>query len=158
MSGLIKSKKRTRKLLLSIIIFLILFIIIDLYASQNVISTSRYSYNNREISSRFTIVQLSDLHDHEFGQGNSRLLEKIRKESPDIIVMTGDMLNTEAENADIVLDLIKEADQIAPVYYFFGNHEMEYIDTAINGCPVWIGGVYGYVLDREWGMARNRSS
>lgn len=176
MTGLTKSKKRTRKLLLAIIIFLILFITIDLYASQNVISTSRYHYNNSEITSPFTIVQLSDLHDHEFGQDNSRLLEKIRKESPDIIVMTGDMLNAEDADADIVLDLIKEADQIAPVYYSFGNHEMEYmelndnedafraqledagavvlekeyIDTEINGCPVRIGGVYGYVLDREW--------
>lgn len=176
MAGSIRPIKRTRKLFLPIIIFLILFIIIDLYASQNVVSISRYHYNNLEVSSSFTIVQLSDLHDHEFGQGNSRLLEKIRKESPDIIVMTGDMLNDEDTNAGIVLDLIREADQIAPIYYSFGNHELEYmelndneevfraqledagavvlekeyIDTEINGCPVRIGGVYGYVLDREW--------
>lgn len=172
----IKSKKQTRKFLLPIIIFLIIFIIIDLYASQNFISTSRYQYTRTNISVPFKIVQLSDLHDHEFGRENSRLLEKTREAEPDIIIMTGDMLNAGAANADIVLDLIKKADQIAPVYYSFGNHELEYmelnsnadafraqleaagavvlekeyIDTEINGCPIRIGGVYGYVLDREW--------
>jgi len=41
----------------------------------------------------FKILQLSDLHNKSFGNNNNRLVKKIIGENPDIIVMTGDMVN-----------------------------------------------------------------
>ena len=157
-------------------IFLILFIVINLLVSNQWLLTSRYTYSNEKIEQSFTIVQLTDLHNYEFGSENARLLTRIRKEAPDLIFMTGDMLNDSERSTDIVLHLVEQAVQIAPVYYSLGNHEIaytekydkdqtfyqqlkeagavvldkEYVDTTINGQEIRIGGVYGYVLDHDW--------
>lgn len=165
-----------RKVLLMILIFLLFFIVIDLLLSNKWLSVSRYSYNNGKITKPFSIVQISDLHDYEFGSSNARLLRRIRQSDPDLIFMTGDMLEDSEENTDTVLQLVEQAAQIAPVYYSLGNHEVayteqfdknqafyrqlreagavvldeEYVDTTIGGQEIRIGGIYGYVLDYEW--------
>ena len=41
----------------------------------------------------FRIAQLSDLHGHEYGEGNSDLLEMVREQNPDLIVLTGDLVD-----------------------------------------------------------------
>lgn len=70
----------------------------------------------------FRIVQLSDVHGALFGDGNARLLERVRLESPDIIALTGDLADeyTDMEVIDGLLGALRE---IAPVYYVSGNHE-----------------------------------
>lgn len=145
----------------------------SLLLSWKALSVSYYEYHNEKIENGFKIVQLSDLHNSRFGKENSRLIKTIEKEEPDLILMTGDMLNGYEDKTDIVTDLIKQAAQIAPVYYSLGNNELEcmenggmleqkledagavvlekeYIDTVIAGQQVRIGGVYGYVLARDW--------
>ena len=89
--------------------------------------TTKESINSK-LQHEFTIVQLSDLHNVQFGKDNCRLLEKIEQEAPDAILMTGDMLNGDDERTDIVTDLVRNASQIAPVYYSIGNHEIEYME------------------------------
>ncbi|MBR5260558.1 MAG: metallophosphoesterase [Oscillospiraceae bacterium] len=71
----------------------------------------------------FKIVHLSDLHGEEFGKGNSILLEKVRDQKPDIIVMTGDFLDDDT-GADDNAELIKALPLIAPTYYVSGNHDV----------------------------------
>ena len=71
----------------------------------------------------FRIVQISDLHNAQFGEDNSRLLAKIREQKPDIIVITGDFVDSYNPNPDISLSLARQAVEIAPVYYIPGNHE-----------------------------------
>ena len=39
-----------------------------------------------------TLVFLSDLHNNEFGPGNRRLLEAIRRVNPDAVLIGGDMM------------------------------------------------------------------
>lgn len=73
--------------------------------------------------SGFKIAQVSDLHNAEFGENNARLLKLLSKNEPDIIVITGDLIDAQHTNIDIVLNFVKEAIQIAPVYYVTGNHE-----------------------------------
>ena len=73
--------------------------------------------------SGFRIVQVSDLHNAEFGEGNTILLQKISGAKPDIIAITGDLVDARHTDIDIALDFAKEAVQIAPVYYVTGNHE-----------------------------------
>ena len=71
----------------------------------------------------FRIAQISDLHNAEIGDGNEKLLELLRKASPDIIVMTGDMIDSYHTDIEIALQFIEKAVEIAPCYYVTGNHE-----------------------------------
>lgn len=70
----------------------------------------------------FRIVQLSDIHGMSFGKDNRRLVEKIRLLEPDMIAVTGDMVD---ENTDMELidSLLARLTELAPVYYVSGNHE-----------------------------------
>lgn len=70
-----------------------------------------------------TIVQISDLHNQVFGLKEASLLKKIKAASPDIIVVTGDIVDGHHTSYPVALDFIKGAVKIAPVYYVTGNHE-----------------------------------
>ena len=73
----------------------------------------------------FRIVQLSDLHGSRFGEGNARLIEKVRAEEPELIALTGDFLDegkTERELPELEA-LVRELAAIAPVYFVSGNHD-----------------------------------
>ena len=76
----------------------------------------------------FRIAQVSDLHNTAFGKNNGRLLSLLKEAEPDIIVITGDMIDsygdmTEARRTEIALRFAEEAMKIAPCYYVAGNHE-----------------------------------
>lgn len=72
---------------------------------------------------RFRIAHLSDLHNAEFGKHNKKLLDLLEKIGPDIIVITGDLVDRRRPNLKIALDFVNEAVKLAPVYYVPGNHE-----------------------------------
>ena len=74
-----------------------------------------------EAFSGFTIVHLSDLHNASFGEGQRPLLEEIRRQTPDIIVITGDIIDS--KNYLHALTLVRGAAEIAPMFYATGNHE-----------------------------------
>ena len=71
----------------------------------------------------YKIVQVSDLHNAEFGENNEDLLSLIKEQNPDIIVVTGDIVDSRRTNVQIARDFINNASEIAPVYYVTGNHE-----------------------------------
>lgn len=77
--------------------------------------------NLTEAFNGFKIVQVSDLHNNLFGENQHRLLKKIKEEKPDMIAITGDLIDSEEiENS---YAFIKEAVKTAPCYYVMGNHE-----------------------------------
>ena len=71
----------------------------------------------------FEIAQISDLHNAEFGDKNKDLLVPLSQIEPDVIVLTGDLIDSRHADMDIALDFAGKAVQIAPVYYVTGNHE-----------------------------------
>ena len=71
----------------------------------------------------FLIAQVSDLHNAVFGENNAELLQILSECKPNIIVVTGDLVDAEHTNIDIALNFAKEAVQIAGTYYVTGNHE-----------------------------------
>ena len=71
----------------------------------------------------YTIVQISDLHNAQFGREQSRLIKAMSEQSPDIIVVTGDLVDSSHTNIDVAMDFMEQAVEIAPVYYVTGNHE-----------------------------------
>ena len=71
----------------------------------------------------FEIAQISDLHNAEFGDENKDLLILLSQIKPDVIALTGDLIDSRQTDIDIALDFAGKAAQIAPVYYVTGNHE-----------------------------------
>ena len=71
----------------------------------------------------FRIVQVSDLHNAEFDKYNSTILAPIFHSEPDIIVITGDMIDSRNTDVDVAISFAQKAVNIAPVYYVNGNHE-----------------------------------
>ena len=76
-----------------------------------------------EAFSGFWIAQVADLHNAEFGEDNEMLIELLFQIDPDMIVITGDLIDSRHTDMDIALDFAGKAVQIAPVYYVTGNHE-----------------------------------
>lgn len=79
----------------------------------------------------FRIVQISDLHNTEFGEDNEKLIALLSQTAPDLIVITGDLIDSRHTDIGIALEFARQAIEIAPVYYVSGNHEArvgEYAD------------------------------
>ncbi len=76
-----------------------------------------------EAFSGYTIAQVSDLHNAEFGADNERLLEALRQAAPDLIALTGDLVDSRRTDLDCAIAFVQAAVEIAPVYYVTGNHE-----------------------------------
>ena len=73
--------------------------------------------------SGFKIAQISDFHDAEIGKDNERLISALKAASPDIIVITGDLIDSRRTDVEHSLSFVKELVKIAPCYYVTGNHE-----------------------------------
>ncbi len=71
----------------------------------------------------YRIAQISDLHNAEFGENHAKLLSILEKEQPNIIVITGDLVDANHTDMDIAVSFAEQATQIAPCYYVTGNHE-----------------------------------
>ena len=87
-----------------------------------------YEVKSRKIPKvfdKFKIVQISDLHNRSFGIDNSILLEKIDKLKPDIVCITGDLIDGANEDFSIALKLIDELSRKYQVYHIIGNHEQK---------------------------------
>lgn len=153
-----------------LVTFLIFVIIIFLYCIVNTeydVTVTNYCLKT-DLNHPIRIVQLTDLHESEVGTDNEELIQTVKEQNPDIIVMTGDMQNKDDENTSIVCNLIKNLTAIADVYYSYGNHEKAwernfdrslaevvteagaivvdngYTDIEINGNSLRIGGYMGY--------------
>lgn len=72
----------------------------------------------------FRIAQVSDLHNAKMGEENAELIQTIKEAEPDIIAITGDMIDSRRTDVQIALDFAKEATKVAPCYYVNGNHEL----------------------------------
>ncbi|MDD4568858.1 MAG: metallophosphoesterase [Tepidanaerobacteraceae bacterium] len=113
---------------------------------NNAITTTEIDYSNTKIPDEFNgfrIVHISDLHNKKFGKNQERLLRKIRAVSPDIIVVTGDLIDRRKYDLDTAIVFINGAIKIAPVYYVSGNHEAwsgdyENISSKLLSCGVQI--------------------
>ena len=71
----------------------------------------------------FRIAQVSDLHNAEFGEGNKDLIAMLSQTDPDIIVITGDLIDSRQTDIEIALEFARQVIKISPVYYVTGNHE-----------------------------------
>jgi len=92
-----------------------------------------YITSSIKVDSRVRVVQLSDLHGASYGKNNEKLIKRVEALEPDIIICTGDMVDSVKKDADSAVVLAKELSKIAPSYYVYGNNEVESIyDFLLN--------------------------
>ncbi|MEG1310957.1 MAG: metallophosphoesterase [Romboutsia sp.] len=92
------------------------------------IEKTEYIIENSKIPKEFddfNIVQISDLHNKSFGKNNAKLLNYIDELRPDIIVITGDLVDSENRKFKVALDLIDNLIKKYKVYHIIGNHEQK---------------------------------
>lgn len=88
------------------------------------LSVERTEILTEKITRDCRMVFLSDLHDHEFGDHNERLIEAIDGVKPDVVLIGGDMMvSRESADLRVSLALVGELTKRYPVYYGNGNHE-----------------------------------
>jgi len=95
------------------------------YGGQNWLETEEISVSSPRLPAAFQglrIVQISDLHGKEFAPGNRELLEQTAALAPDLIAITGDLIDA-PEQFSMLEPLIRGLVAIAPTYYVTGNHE-----------------------------------
>jgi len=96
------------------------------YAQNNWLEVSHYAYKSAEVSQEFVgfrVVQISDFHNATFGKDNERLLAKIHELEPDIVVLTGDLVDSGHTSIVLSLDFAEKMAANYPTYYVTGNHE-----------------------------------
>ena len=128
----IKAPGKKRKLLIRILAGIFAFVFLALAATLGVnyivnqnFEVTFYQINSDKVSSNIRIVELADLHNSEFGEGNSKLISKIKALKPDLIVYAGDMMNKGDSDYSVLFDLSDKLSEIAPIYACYGNNELD---------------------------------
>ena len=119
-------KKLNHKSVLMVSVLVILWLTLWTLWGNTALEVNEYEIVSHRIPEGFDgfrIAQISDLHNAEFGEGNAGLIELLTQSDPDIIVITGDLIDSRHTDLEIALNLARQAIQIAPVYYVSGNHE-----------------------------------
>lgn len=111
-----------------LLIFLIIAAMLCAFSfwQNNAITTTEITYKNDKIPASFNgykILQISDLHGKEFGQNQKKLLSKIEDIKPDMIVITGDLIDSKKGGIEEAMTLVKGIVSLTDVYYASGNHE-----------------------------------
>lgn len=117
--------KKQKTFGLIFLLFLVLFTAWVLWANTalTVTKVTLTEENLPEVFDGYKIAHISDLHDGEMGKDNKRLLEALKEAQPDIIVFTGDMVDSRRIDVNLTLRFAEGAVEIAPCYYIPGNHE-----------------------------------
>lgn len=164
-----------KKVFLFVLFFIFLTICFSIYASKYLLQCSYYSIYDDRIEHPFRIVHLSDLHNSVFGKNNEKLANKVLEQEPDLILITGDLINDTEEDLSIALTLLSAlTESEIPVYVSYGNHESNYEakwdtdittvyentgarvlhfayeDIEVKGQKIRLGGIYGYCLAEKY--------
>ena len=130
-----REEKKTQKLesrgilrwaIVLILLALAVYTIVQLCDNSHFVVTF-YEVEDEKIENHIRIALLTDLHLKEYGEDNSELVNEIKKLNPDIIAMSGDMLDMDETDYSVLLSLCRQLVDVAPVYFGYGNHEKEVI-------------------------------
>ena len=119
-------KKRNKKVFLLVSLLVLICIAAWTIWENTALEVNEYGIQSDQIPEAFNgfrMAQVSDLHNAEFDEGNKDLISILTQTTPDIIVITGDLIDSRQTDIEIALDFAGKAAQIAPVYYVSGNHE-----------------------------------
>ena len=114
-----------------VVLLIIALLFLFVYYQDNHLVVSEYTYANNDIQTEFDgyrIVQLSDLHDKQFGQSQETLISYIHDINPDAIFLTGDFVT--AKSIVHTEELVRELSSKYEMFFVPGNHEAGYVKYA----------------------------
>lgn len=101
----------------------IIFIWVILYDSNRFV-VREHRVTDRRIKKNARAVVLADLHNKRYGRENERLLEAIREQKPDFILVAGDIVTAKpGKSLEPAINFLRELSRDYPIYYGNGNHE-----------------------------------
>lgn len=127
------------------LILLLVFLAAALLDSRFSLVTDRFEITDPDLPAAFDgfrVVQLSDLHEREFGENNADLVAAVAEEEPDLIALTGDFIDS-GDGIGVTLTLAEQLLELAPVYFISGNHDwasgaMETLRTQLEEIGVTV--------------------
>ena len=121
-----RNTKKQKYIKLAVTLSIVIVIILFCNFQNKHLETTHYTYAAEQLGADlegYRIVQISDLHNAKFGKNNQKLVDRIRECEPDMIVLTGDLVDSNHINVDRAVQFVDEIVKICPVYYVTGNHE-----------------------------------
>ena len=143
--------KKKRTIILAIAAVLLALAVWTVWGNT-ALELNTYTVGSKELPDAFDgyrIAHVSDLHNAEMGDGNEKLLAVLREADPDIIAITGDLIDSRNTNIEVALAFAEKAMKIAPCYYVTGNHEARVSECAELKAGLEAAGVV--VLENERG-------
>lgn len=114
-----------KRIIICIIALLLVFLLLGF---NPFLETTHYTYKSPEIPADFNgfkICHISDLHCENFGKDNQTLVSAIQEMAPDIVVLTGDIVDEDHDDLSSVENLFAGLLKLQiPAYYVTGNHEL----------------------------------
>lgn len=118
--------KKKKFIFLAVVAVVLIALVIWIAWGNTALELNTYTISSSKLPQNFDgyrIAHVSDLHNAEMGKDNEKLLAMVRDADPDMIAITGDLIDSRNTNVEIALQFIQEAVKIAPCYYVTGNHE-----------------------------------
>ena len=118
--------KKKKFIFLAVVAIVLVALVIWIAWGNTALELNTYTVSSSKLPQSFDgyrIAHVSDLHNAEMGKDNEKLLTILRDADPDMIAITGDLIDSRSTNVEIALNFIREAVKIAPCYYVTGNHE-----------------------------------
>ncbi|MFD1450920.1 metallophosphoesterase [Oceanobacillus sojae] len=117
-------RKIRKRILLSVFLIFLVILIYTIWDNNRFIITRQeiiIDHLPKQLEG-FRILQVSDLHEKQFGENQKKLIESINSIAYDVIVFTGDMLDdVESTNYDSFYTLIEGIDNKENALYVPGN-------------------------------------
>lgn len=120
------SKRKKRIIGWSIVAAVLVALTVWIIWGNGALELNTYTIQSAKLPEAFDgyrIAHVSDLHNAQMGDDNEKLLAMLREAEPDMIAITGDLIDSRNTETEIALHFIQEAVKIAPCYYVTGNHE-----------------------------------
>ena len=120
-----KAKKK-KMLVVAIIMVVLMVLIVWIVWGNTALELNCLTISSEGLPEAFEgyrIAHISDVHNIEMGKDNEKLLDMLREASPNIIAITGDLIDSRNTDIEIALCFMQKAVKIAPCYYVTGNHE-----------------------------------
>jgi len=136
-SGKTRKNIRVAKLFGVSMVFAAIALVIAIFGANYVTNfnfrVSFYNVSSLKIDNKIRVIQISDFHAKSYGSENSKLTDRVRKLKPDIILLTGDIIESDELSVEPVVKLCKTLVDIAPTFFVYGNNEVEkYYDIPLN--------------------------
>lgn len=119
-------KRKTKHIVLLSLALILLGLVLWTAWGNSALELNMYTITSETLPEAFSgyrIAQVSDLHNAELGSSNRKLLDMLRAAEPDLIVLTGDLIDSYDTDIKLALAFVEEAVKLAPCYFITGNHE-----------------------------------